>query len=126
MRFYRFAGPPGGPAHVCCGRGRQARGLIAARDSSLLLLDEPTSSVDLATESVIFDRLLPAFSAKAIVASIHRLHLLPRFDTVVLMADGRIADVGGLSELLARRPEFRTLWENYTATTRRESEMADA
>lgn len=92
-----------------------ARGLIAARDSSLLLLDEPTSSVDLQTESVIFDRLFAGFAGKAIVASVHRLHLLPRFDHLVLMRDGRIVEQGAFIELLARRGEFYHLWQHHLA-----------
>ena len=86
-----------------------ARGLIAARGSSLLLLDEPTSSVDLPTEAVIFDRLFSAFSDKAIVASVHRLHLLPRFDYICYMQNGIIAEQGAFNELLAKRGAFYRL-----------------
>ncbi|HUY68694.1 MAG TPA: ABC transporter ATP-binding protein [Alphaproteobacteria bacterium] len=91
------------------------RGLLAARDSSLLLLDEPTSSVDLATEAAIFDRLFSARRDKAIVASVHRLHLLPRFDHIVLMQDGTIVEQGGFAELLARRGDFYALWQKHLA-----------
>jgi len=90
-----------------------ARGLIAAQNSSLLLLDEPTSSVDLATESAMFDRLLMAFKTKAIVASIHRLHLLPRFDMIGVMQDGMLVEQGSFIDLLAQRGIFYTLWQNH-------------
>ena len=90
-----------------------ARGLIAARESSLLLLDEPTSSVDLATESLIFDELFAAFADKAIVASIHRLHLLPRFGKICVMQDGVITEQGSFPELLAQRGEFHRLWQHH-------------
>jgi ATP-binding cassette subfamily B protein len=90
-----------------------ARGLIAARDSSLLLLDEPTSSVDLATESVIFDRLFAAFSDKTIVASVHRLHLLPRFDHIAVMQDGAIVEQGAFIDLLAARGAFYQIWQHH-------------
>ena len=87
-----------------------ARGLIAARKSSLLLLDEPTSQVDIQTESVIFDRLLKAFSGTAIIAAVHRLHLVPRFDHICLMRDGAIVEQGGFNELLAQGGAFAQLW----------------
>ena len=87
-----------------------ARGLIAARNSSLLLLDEPTSSVDLATEGVIFDRLFTAMADKTIVASIHRFHLLPRFDEIGVMKEGAMIEQGSFNDLLARGGEFARLW----------------
>ncbi len=87
-----------------------ARGLIAAQDSSLLLLDEPTSSIDQTTEAVIFDRLFAGFADKTIVATVHRLHLLPRFDHIVLMDNGAIVEQGSFSELLAKQGAFARLW----------------
>ncbi|MDD5585443.1 MAG: ABC transporter ATP-binding protein [Alphaproteobacteria bacterium] len=92
-----------------------ARGLIAARDSSLLLLDEPTSSVDMETESAIFDRLFAAISGKAIIASVHRLHLLPRFDWICFMRDGEIIQQGSFAELAGAPGPFLTLWQQHLA-----------
>lgn len=81
-----------------------ARGALAAADSSLLLLDEPTSALDAATEARVLDRLAAAFPGACIVASIHRLALLGRFDTVVLMEAGQVADAGPRDAVLARHP----------------------
>ena len=80
-----------------------ARGILAARDSSLVLLDEPTSSVDPRTEALIYDNLFAAFSDKAIISSIHRLHLLPRFDHIYVLHQGRIVAHGSFEELRASR-----------------------
>jgi len=87
-----------------------ARGILAAGDSALLMLDEPTSSVDPATEARIYAALFAAFPDACLVASVHRLHLHERFDRVVLMEQGRIVDVGSLAELLDRQPGFQALW----------------
>ncbi|KAF1019082.1 MAG: ATM1-type heavy metal exporter [Paracidovorax wautersii] len=86
-----------------------ARGLLAARDSSLLLLDEPTSALDAATEARVFERIATAFGHACIVASIHRLSLLDRFDAIVLMDAGRVADAGPRDEVLQRQPLLRQL-----------------
>ena len=44
-----------------------------------------------------------------------RLHLLPRFDTIVLLDHGRIVDTGTLDDVLAaRQPLFREMWRGYT------------
>ncbi len=93
------------------------RGLIAARNSSLLLLDEPTSSVDLPTEAIIFDRLFANFTDKTIIASVHRLHLLPRFDHICLMQNGIVAEQGSFLALLAKRGAFYHLWQHHLAHT---------
>lgn len=88
-----------------------ARGLIASRDSSLVLLDEPTSSVDPVTEAAMYDGVFRALPEACVVSAIHRLHLLPRFDIVVFLERGRVVDVGTLDELVARQPAFVALWK---------------
>jgi ATP-binding cassette subfamily B protein len=67
-----------------------ARGILASSGSSLILMDEPTSSVDESNEMAIYDGLFAAFPKSTIVASVHRLHLLERFDRVVTMANGKV------------------------------------
>lgn len=83
-----------------------ARGLLAARGKALLLLDEPTASLDPATEAQVYDTLFRSLGDACIVSTLHRPHLLDRFDRVVLMAGGRIVDQGRPADLLARRPEL--------------------
>jgi len=81
-----------------------ARGVLAARGSSLVLLDEPTSALDPMTESSVLQRLCEHFADACIVASVHRMSLLKHFDRVVLLVDGRLVDSGPASELAARQP----------------------
>jgi ATP-binding cassette subfamily B protein len=89
-----------------------ARGILAARDSDLVLLDEPTSSVDPRTEALIYEGLFRAFSDKAIISSMHRLHLLGRFDYVYVLQQGRIADEGSFEYLRDNSPVFQELWKH--------------
>ena len=88
-----------------------ARGILASRDSSLIMLDEPTSSMDPVTEAKVYDNLLTEFPEACVVSSIHRLHLLTRFDMIVLMEDGRVIDSGSMTDLLSRHPAFKALWQ---------------
>jgi ATP-binding cassette subfamily B protein len=85
------------------------RGILAARNSSVLLLDEPTSALDPVTEASVYDRMSAAFPHACIVASVHRMSLLDRFDRVVLIAQGRIVDVGTPEELHKHQPLFRQM-----------------
>ena len=92
-----------------------ARAILAAQGSSLLLLDEPTSNLDPATEARVYANLLSAMPEACVVSAIHRLHLLDRFDRVVLMSGGRIVAIGTVAELLESAPGFRELWLRYGA-----------
>ena len=89
-----------------------ARGILAARESKLILMDEPTSSVDPKTEGLIYQSLFTAFSDKAIVSSLHRLHLLPMFDHIYVLEKGRISAHGSLESLRANSPVFMELWKH--------------
>lgn len=93
-----------------------ARGILAARDSSIVLLDEPTSSVDPKTELVIYDQLFEIFKDKAVVSSLHRLHLLGKFDYVYIMDHGRIIDEGTFESLRANSTIFQELWRHQEET----------
>ena len=86
-----------------------ARGLLAARSSSLIMLDEPTSALDPVTEETVLGRISAAFPDACVIASVHRMSLLHHFNKVVLMANGRVQDVGTVDELLARQPAFRDM-----------------
>jgi ATP-binding cassette subfamily B protein len=92
-----------------------ARGLIAARDSSVLFLDEPTSNLDAKTEAVVHERIFHLFRDACVVSSVHRPHLLSRFDEVAFMERGRIIDVGPVQELEKRHPGLRLTLEKVSA-----------
>lgn len=86
-----------------------ARGVLAAEGSGLVLLDEPTSSLDPESESRVYQRLFAHFADAALVSSVHRLHLLDRFDEIVLMRAGRIEAVGTAWQLAQSSALFREL-----------------
>lgn len=89
-----------------------ARGVLAARSSDIVLLDEPTSSVDPKTEVQIYDRLFEEFSGKAVLSTLHRLHLLTKFDYVYILQNGRIADQGTFEHLRQNSAIFQDLWKH--------------
>ncbi len=89
-----------------------ARGVLAARSSDIVLLDEPTSSVDPKTEVQIYDRLFEEFSGKAVLSSLHRLHLLTKFDYVYILQNGRIVDEGTFESLRQSSAVFQDLWKH--------------
>lgn len=90
-----------------------ARGLLASKDKEILLLDEPTSSVDTANELNIFKEIFSRFSSKTILASVHRLHLLSMFDKVYFFRRGKVIASGSFEKLQEESAEFKKLWTKY-------------
>lgn len=86
-----------------------ARGILAARESGVVLLDEPTSSVDPRTEAEIYAGMFETFRDKAVVSALHRMHLLPMFDYIYILDRGRVVDEGSFAELRARSQIFQDL-----------------
>jgi ABC-type bacteriocin/lantibiotic exporter with double-glycine peptidase domain len=86
-----------------------ARGVLAAEASALVLLDEPTASLDPATEARVYSNLFNAFTQACVISSVHRLSLLDRFDEVLVMREGRLVAQGPVDELALTCPEFARL-----------------
>jgi len=87
-----------------------ARGLLACQDKEILLLDEPTSSLDAITELKVYRNILEGFSDKTIISTVHQLHLLALFDRICVFDKGRLVEVGTLAELHASSTVFNKLW----------------
>lgn len=90
-----------------------ARGLFFARDSQLVLLDEPTSSVDTYNERLIYTSVLSKFKDKCLVSSIHKLHLLDLFDQIYVLEDGKVVESGEFHSLLKRNGALARMWKHY-------------
>ncbi len=101
-----------------------ARALLACHEKDIVLLDEPTSSLDKGTELSVYRNIFAAFSDKTVVSSIHQLHLLSLFDRICMFDKGKIVGEGTLADLLATCPEFQTLWERYNQKLAREQKIA--
>jgi ATP-binding cassette subfamily B protein len=92
-----------------------ARGLFFVKESAsdIILLDEPTSSVDIFNERLIYEGLLKEFRSYCVVTAIHKFNLLHLFDEVVVFAGGRLVERGSVQKLLSQKGEFFRLWENF-------------
>ncbi|MEM1326292.1 MAG: ABC transporter ATP-binding protein [Bacteroidota bacterium] len=89
-----------------------ARGVFVAKFSDIILLDEPTSSVDPKTELLIYKAMFEQFQDKAIISSLHRLHLLPQFDYIYVLDQGRVVAEGSFEALHAENAIFQALWRH--------------
>ena len=95
------------------GGQRQAVGLARAlvRDPEVLMLDEPTSNMDTASEQMVQQRLLSAMDGKTLLLVTHRLSMLRLVDRLIVMEAGRVVADGPkdvvLEKLRAKPGEAR-------------------
>lgn len=90
-----------------------ARGLLFAKDRDIVLLDEPTSSIDAKNERLIYENIFDVFKKKTVISTIHRLHMLPMFDTIYYFKRGHIVAFGTFTSLQKSSKDFRLLWQKY-------------
>lgn len=95
-----------------------ARGILAAKNSSIILMDEPTSSVDAHNELLIYENIFDHFKDRVVISSIHRLHLLGKFDHVIVMDQGKIVQAGMFEDLKSQSGLFQTLWNKYQESSK--------
>lgn len=111
-----------GYLHEVAERGRNLsagqRQLIAlARaelvDPDVLLLDEATASLDLASEALVNQATDRLAGRRTTLVVAHRLTTAARADRVVVMDKGRVAEDGTHDELLAREGTYARLWRTF-------------
>jgi len=94
------------------------------RDAPLLILDEPTSSIDSKTETVILDALERLIEGRTTFMVAHRLSTVRDADLILVVDHGRIAERGSHGELLARDGLYKELHVAQQGTRRRSATAA--
>jgi ATP-binding cassette subfamily B protein len=81
-----------------------ARALI--RDSPILLLDEPSSSLDPESEELIFDGLATLLEGRTSITIAHRLATVRRADVIFVLDQGAIVETGTHDQLLEKNGRY--------------------
>ncbi|QHM76053.1 Putative multidrug export ATP-binding/permease protein [Mixta theicola] len=89
-----------------------ARALL--RNSSILLLDEPTEGLDAETEQQILALLARVTADKTTIMVTHRLQGIENFDRICVMERGEIVEQGKHDELMAKRGRYWHFQQRFT------------
>ncbi|MBI3801981.1 MAG: ABC transporter ATP-binding protein, partial [Deltaproteobacteria bacterium] len=91
-----------------------ARAILRA--APILILDEPTSSVDAETEALIIEGLERLMAGRTTFIIAHRLSTVRRADVILVIRGGHIVEQGSFAELIRRQGPFATLHRTQFST----------
>ncbi|RKY57623.1 MAG: ABC transporter ATP-binding protein, partial [Candidatus Latescibacterota bacterium] len=94
-------------------RQRIAIARAVLHNPRILILDEATSQVDVETEKQIQEAIARLVEGRTTIAIAHRLSTLRNADRLVVLREGRIAEIGTHDELLEKKGEFHRLVQMY-------------
>ncbi len=97
--------------------GGQAQRLALARaflkDSPLLILDEPTSSLDPETESLLEESTRRLMQGRTVITIAHRLNTIFQADHIIVLEGGHIIEQGTHRELLVQNGMYASMVKAY-------------
>jgi ATP-binding cassette subfamily B protein len=81
------------------------------RDAPMVVLDEPSASLDPQAETDLFDLLQTMCEDRMVIFVSHRFATVRAADVVMVLDQGEVAEIGSHDELMAQRGLYRDLFE---------------
>jgi ATP-binding cassette subfamily B multidrug efflux pump len=91
-------------------RQRIALARVILKNAPILVLDEATSALDSEVEAAIQDTLYTVMEGKTVIAIAHRLSTIAQMDRILVLDDGRVAEEGTHTALLAKNGLYASFW----------------
>ncbi|KAL7945596.1 P-loop containing nucleoside triphosphate hydrolase protein [Trichoderma barbatum] len=99
-------------------------GRALLKKSSILILDEPTSNIDNQTDAQIQRVIKAEFKDRTVIMIAHRLDSLLDFDTIAVLEEGSLAEIGAPEELLLKGGAFARLYASDKTNKRRSLDIS--
>jgi ATP-binding cassette subfamily B protein len=96
-------------------RQRLALARALLREAPIVILDEPTSSLDLATEAQVWRNVLGLLKGRTAIIIAHRLSTARMADRIAVIDGGRLVEIGTHTELVAREGIYAGLWRRHSS-----------
>jgi ATP-binding cassette subfamily B protein len=80
------------------------------RDAQIIILDEPTSSMDAAAEHEFFETFRTLAAGRTAIIVSHRFSTVRRADHIYVLSNGRVEEHGSHAKLLASRGLYSQLY----------------
>jgi ATP-binding cassette subfamily B protein len=88
------------------------------RDAQLLILDEPTASLDARSEFEVFERFAELTCGKMALLISHRFSTVRMADRIVVLEGGRLVEEGSHEQLVALGGRYAGMFEMQAASYR--------
>jgi subfamily B ATP-binding cassette protein MsbA len=92
-------------------RQRIAIARAVIRNTPILLLDEPTTGLDAASETLVFEALDRLMEGKTTIVIAHRLSTIRRADQILVISDGAVSERGTHKQLMKAKGLYAELYE---------------
>jgi subfamily B ATP-binding cassette protein MsbA len=92
-------------------RQRIAIARAVIRDTPILILDEPSSGLDAASEELVFEAIDRLIEGRTTIVIAHRFSTIRRANAILVVDDGRIVESGKHDHLLAAGGLYAKLYE---------------
>jgi ABC-type multidrug transport system fused ATPase/permease subunit len=94
------------------GGERQRIGIARAvvRNSPILILDEPTSSLDAESEKIVLEALEKLMIGRTVIIIAHRLNTIRHVDKIIVLTNGTIAEEGTHDQLIQKGKIYEQLY----------------
>jgi len=106
-----------------CQRVSIARAIL--KNAPILLMDEPTSSVDVGTERLIQEAINNVSKERTVVIIAHRLSTIQNADRILVFHKGKLAEAGSHDDLLKQNGKYADLYNNELSTKMDDEKIVD-